>query len=291
MKKIFIASLLIFCFTGCKSTTEPQNENKLGSSVTVTSTSSPSLDGGGRWFAGADTGVWYDVDAGYSLQNSSGSVKDITYTIVIGEFKNGKYQSPNGDLFYDGDSTASGSFHLPANSTQILHLQNTLGVGRKNSKDWSYPYGARVTLIDKATNESLVLDDSLSGSTIHNRFKGIIFTTEASSDSLGILDGVTDDGEWKIDNVLGGLEHCFPNPTTGSTTERIDLPQKDSISLTINKTKRTIIRTIFSALYDPGTYDVDVVDSSLKYGMYRIYGHIFGAGQSVTSYGNVMFRQ
>jgi hypothetical protein len=271
---------------GCKYTPEPPT---LNSSITVSSDTLQSLEGGGRWFDGADTGVWYDLNISYTLKNISGSDKDITYKAEIGKFINGKFQPGNGDLFYDADSIFTGSFHLAPNATQSLNILNTIGIGRKNSRDWSFPYGFRITLIDKANNESLVLEASLAGSNPQNRFHGIIYTTESSPDPLGVFDG-PDDGDWeqnKVNNI--GLYACFPNPASRSTVSRFTIPNRDSIVLTLNKTKRSIMSTIISETLDEGTYDVDIVDSTMKDREYRMYGRFFDKGIEYISHGDLLW--
>ncbi len=206
---------VIALLSGCKSSTEPPG-NMLGPSITVTSNWSPSLDGGGRWFNGADTGVWYDATLSFTLNNSSGSTKDISYKLEIGQYKSGKFLQGGGDLFYDGDSVISGSYKVGTSTT--LDLTPTIGIGRKNPKDWTNPYGFRLTLSDNATNDSYVTEGSFDGSTPGNRFHGIIYTTEQSPDPLGIFDA-PDDGDWQVNpNPSMGPRACFPNPTTGITT-------------------------------------------------------------------------
>jgi hypothetical protein len=287
---LIITLLVLIC--GCKNSTEPAT-NKLGPSITVTSNWSPSLDGGGRWFSDVDTGVWYDVTLSFTLDNSSGSVKDISSKLEIGQYKNGKFQQGGGELFYDGDSIISGSYKVGVSTT--LDLTPTIGVGRKNAKDWSNPYGYRLTLTDKATNDSYVTEGSFDGSKPENRFRGIIYTTEASPDSLGLIDG-PDDGDWQINkNPLMGAKPCYPNPARGAfmnLTAVFDIQNKDSVLVTWNKTKRLVLAKYVSSVISPGSYPIIIsADSTegIKYGEYRLYYHFVDSGRGYNSFGDIMF--
>jgi hypothetical protein len=282
---LFIAAIILI--SGCKSSTEPPG-NMLGPSITVTSNWSPSLDGGGRWFNGSDTGVWYDATLSFTLNNSSGSTKNVSYKLEIGEFKNGKYQPGAGDLFFDGDSIISGTYGIDKSTT--LDLTPTIGVGRKNAKDWSYPYGYRLTLTDIATNDTYSTEGSLGGSTAENRFRGIIYTTEASPDPLGVFDG-PDDGDWQVNKIPSmGPDACFPNPTMGKTTvARFSIQNNDSVVITLNKTKHNSIAYILSGIRYSGTYEIEIGMDSLKAGQYRLYYHLVDSTRVFDSYGDIKY--
>ncbi|MFI5263875.1 MAG: hypothetical protein ACHQM6_05115 [Candidatus Kapaibacterium sp.] len=282
---IFLGALLLI--SGCKSSTEPPG-NKLGPSITVISNWSPSLDGGGRWFNGADTGVWYDATLSFTLDNSSGSTKDISYKLEIGQYKNGKFQQGSGELFYDGDSIISGTYKVGTSTT--LELTPTIGVGRKNTKDWTYPYGYRLTLTDIATNDTYVTEGPFDGSKPENRFQGIIYTLETSSDSLGLIDG-PDDGDWQANkNPYMRADPCYPNPTVGrNITTRFDIQNNDSVVVTVNKTKRSVIKKIVSEIRDAGTWEYQIFMDSITSGQYRLYYHFVDSSRVFNSHGDVKF--
>jgi hypothetical protein len=156
MKIYLLVFIIAFSLViGCKYSPEPPFINKLGSTVTITSPVAPILYGGGRWFTGKDTGTWYDLDAGYSLENSYDKGIDVAYTIVIGEYKNERYQSPNGDLFFDKDSLFTGMINVPAHSTKTINIEQTIGIGRRNNSDWSYPYGFHLSFLNVETKETV----------------------------------------------------------------------------------------------------------------------------------------
>ena len=287
---LFFVTLILF-LSGCKSSTEPMSNNKLGSSITVTSSSTPSLDGGGRWFAGLDTGVWYDVNIAYSLNNSSSTAKDISYKLEIGEYKNGKFFSGYGDLFFDGDSTMSGIVTVSGNLTSVLNVQPTIGIGRKNAKDWSSPYGYRLTLYDKGSNDLLVITDSLSGSTPQNRFHGIIYTTETSPDPLGVFDG-PDDGDWKaLSDTTIKCFPLFPNPSSlGAEIQYQTRNDLDSVFITLNKTRSYVIDTlfIFNEAKSQGQYGLTLQFPQIRHGMYRLFFQVRRKGSTISTRGDVI---
>ena len=282
-----VFTAIIVLISGCKSSTEPPG-NMLGPSITVTSNWSPSLDGGGRWFDGADTGVWYDAILSFTLNNSSGSTKNVSYKLEIGEFKNGKFQPGAGELFFDGDSIISGTYGIGKSTT--LDLTPTIGVGRKNGKDWSSPYGYRLTLTDISTNDTYSTDGSLSGSTPENRFRGIVYTTESSPDPLGVFDG-PDDGDWQASkNPNMGPVPCFPNPVTGKTSvARFSIQNNDSVVITLNKTRRGTLKYLASEVLYSGTYELGIPMDSLKAGQYRLYYHFVDSTRVFDSYGDIKY--
>lgn len=286
---ILFLVLMAFSF-GCKSSTEPPSGNKLGSSVTVTSSSSPSLDGGGRWFTGADTGVWYDASLSYDLSNASGTDKDITYKIEIGLFGDGKFSHDPSAIFFDGDSIVTGSspVHVSGNSKSSLNIQFTTGIGRLVT--WKYPYGYRLTLFDKTKNDSLVLEGAFDGSIPGNRFHGIIYTTESSPDPLAILDG-PDDGDWKSADSNEFIPRpLYPNPTSGQMSTLGWALQTEGliISFSLNKTPKD---SLFFYSTDPlsaGFHEYAVSLKGIKPGMYRIYLSAKRNSTTYLSHGDVM---
>jgi len=276
----------IAVISGCKSSTEPPT-NRLGPSITVTSNWSPSLDGGGRWFNGADTGVWYDATLSFTLNNSSGSVKDVAYKLEFGLYKDGKFQPGGGELFFDTDSIFSGSMKVGASST--LDLTPTLGIGRKNAKDWSNPYGYRLTLTDIATNDTYATEGSFSGSTPGNRFHGVIYTTEASPDPLGVLDA-PDDSDWsyKPTDAVYPLP-LYPNPVSKmATIHWIIQSQGAEVTLSVNRTRRDSIYSFTTPALQAGEHAYGISFASMKSGMYRVYITGKSNGDIYKSYGDVI---
>jgi hypothetical protein len=138
-------------------------------------------------------------------------------------------------------------------------------------------------------------EGSLSRSSPYNRYQGIVYTEEDSPDSLGIFDS-PDDEDWQVNSEYhAGLIGGFANPSSGVSFKavcRFIIPQRDSILLTFNKTKRSVIQTIIAnENFDEGVYDVDIVDSSLRSGMYRVYCHIYQNGIELISHGDLIFNR
>jgi hypothetical protein len=271
---------------GCGSSTEPDASLRIGTTFVVHDTAGfmlPLFDGGGRWFASADTGVWYDMAFAYTFRNITSSTHSVTYKLEIGEYKNGKFQWGNGELFYDGDSVFLSNESVAIVSYDNIIISKTVGVGRKNN-DWSYSYGYRITFYDEK-NDSLVIDGSFDdtgdksrqtqGSSPLNRFHGVIFTTEQSPDSLGILDG-PDDGDWIPQNSAPFINNSFPNPFSNKTTLLWLLPQRGEVFVSVNKTYRETIYSTSFGLMEAGQWKYElsmdsVMPTGIKPGMYRVF--------------------
>ncbi len=285
-QSVIILILAIVYLSGCKSNTEPQG-NKLGPSITVTSNWSPSLDGGGRWFNGADTGTWYDAKLSYTLDNSLSSPKDISYRLEIGVFKNGMFQSGGGELFYDGDSVFSGSHTIRGSTT--LDLTQLIGVGRKNRKDWSYAYGYRLTLTDITTKDLYVTEGPFSGSDPENRFHGVVYTTEQSPDPLGVLDA-PDDSDWSHNAKDGVFPlSIYPNPVMKFASFTWIVQEQGAIAaFSLNRTPRDSVFSLATPLLQAGQHTYSISFDNVRTGMYRLYFSGKIGGEVFTSHGDVI---
>lgn len=272
--KAKLAAIICVCFfVACKTPTEPQYP-MLGS-MRVIADEPYEIVGGGRWFNSRDTGTWYDLFFSYRVDNTESAVaKNIAYKVEIGFFENGHFVPGDGKLFFDGgDSVLIGSVNILGRTDDILDISRTFGVGRKNN-DWTHPYGFRLTLSDTSINASLSIEDMFldglsEGSGANNRYHGVVLTTEASPDPIGIFD--PPDWDWKSnDSSKIRFEPANPNPASNSTTLHIAL-MSDTVTLvySLHKTPNTIVFSDTISNFHSGNYALTVPNTGIKPGMYR----------------------
>jgi hypothetical protein len=290
--RLLVYIVILAIFGGCSSSTQPTEGKLLGAAIKPSVTSAAALDGGGRWFEGKDTGTWYDLSLLLDLQNSTEAVHPINYTLELGYYQNGHFKPGSGALFFDGDSMIRNAvpFQVAGSSHNTLTIAGTVGIGRHN-RDWTIAYGYRLTLRDITSGDTAVMADSLRGSYASNRFRGVIYTTEASPDSLGVIDG-PDDGDWGRAGGIQFLSPCYPNPAYGVhaiTTIRFAVPgSSDSVTVSLNRTRHSVLRTYLnSEQMEPGFYEYGVNDS-LRGGMYRFVFQLIDSGKVYVSRGDIL---
>jgi hypothetical protein len=293
--KILSALFLAFILVSCSETIDTQ-ESELSSSLTVTTVHN-SLEGGGRWFAGVDTGTWYDLRTMYTAKNRTSSTLTLTVKLEVGLLKNSKFESDNGEVFFDTSLDFKGTnvltINIPPNSEKNIQWNIPVGIGRKLSISWNNPYATRLTITESSASDSIVIIDSLSGSNPRNRFTGILFTTEQSPDPIGLLDG-PDDDDWKPFSLNEyKVSPAYPNPMVRSGTMTfVSRSVSDTMRVTLHRTLNDeLMELLFISNLKLGSYPFiyDLSAYEIPFGQYRVYFELSHNGEKYLTHGDIMY--
>ena len=120
-----------------------------------------------------------------------------------------------------------------------------------------------------------------------NRWRGIIYTTEASPNPIGIIDG-PDDSDWQATPIFTP-NPAYPNPAITATSLGISFPaQLDSVKCQLFITPHHVLQTIADGTYGIGTYVFQTNLSALSPGSYRALWSGYKNGAAVSSHGDIM---
>jgi hypothetical protein len=121
----------------------------------------------------------------------------------------------------------------------------------------------------------------------NSRYRGIIYTTEASPTPIGIIDG-PDIGDWQS-NELFTPTCAYPNPASKVCELGITIPQVlDSIQGEIFVTPHHAVQTFVDGKIVVGNHEVAIDISSMSPGLYRVLWTAFKNGTETSSHGNIM---
>ncbi len=286
-RRCLLLVLIVVLYHGCSSDTITPGGGVFDTDLSFSRTATPSLTGGGRFFGQKDTGVWYDAAFSYSVKNTSTTDHSFSYRLEVGLFKDGHFQNGGGTIAFDPDSVFAGTVVTPIynKSTGTLTIVKTIGLGRRNN-DWSIPYGYRLTIKDIQSGDSTSFEGLFDGSTIDNRYHGIIYTTEQSSDPQGLFDG-PDDGDWQSNGDLLKASPVYPNPCSGSTTLQMEIAEAGKIVYSINRTASDVVWRDSVDAAPAGTHEIELSFASVPAGTYRIFITTSAGSKTAAAYGDV----
>ena len=256
--------------------------------MSVVGSSKFTLVGGHALFLSAgrtDTALTVDYDSDFrlTLKNGSESTLHLPDSIEVGLLVNGEFQPS--EFSPKQAAQISSRLLIPGESVTITVPQLTMT--RRTEDDWTSPFAWRLSL-----DQGMSFTGSFAGSEESNRFKGIVFTSEASPDSLGILDAPAG-GDWQTRNELGfALEPAYPNWAWGSTVLGFFLLKgADSVHIQILLTPSVVLteKTIREPL-EAGQYSyrLDLAD---LLGIYRIRVKVWLKDEIAEGLGDIWVRR
>ena len=278
-----IAALCI-SLSACDSTNTGENTGgafQFGIAPTV------SLDGGSRWFALGDTGIYYDAALNFLVRNGTAIDREIYYTITFGlQTNNGLTTDSSVLASFNGIRFVSDTIELPKNGS--VNISDTLFIDlcRRVYQDWRMPYGYRLTIYSVGTSDSLTNEGNCAGSVESNRFRGVTLT-DSKGVVVGSADGPDDGDYMSFDTTDIKVLPFYPNPATHTAIALYTSQKKRKATLYYFYTRRVSVFEAALTVFLSGTnnfYAADIPTGQIRLGLI----FLDESGKQDTVYGDLL---